>query len=960
MEEIYFSMIVYVDDESGLKKSIKSILSSSRLTQKETKIIVVDPICSDYTIEICYTYQKKIGKNNFQYIKTFGMSMADAYNVAIHEIKGRYVNFSCSSMHFSANAIEMIRVVSEKEGRPKIITVVPWTENEKNEKVQYLMSPQRDNDLYTDIIRLKRQPQDVNLMLHSYFIRCYLVNSKERHMWFNEKIEDDSAVEFVLRLIIEFPNNLLLPKQSVYYKFQLEDNFSACRSQQCEWWYMDSFDTWMIPYLKRAKETMGVLPKYIKAAFFYLLYVKYRANMNYLDKKVLNKNQVKEFYLKTSQLLQFIDNRMIFSKSVFKNLTIPRRLRIWFLELKAQGVGKQCDPIIWGNKLCLWTHEIFKFDELIKQIAVDSMDQKMIIDMNLNDQIMLPKVVEIEENETLINLCELEKEHVVLQAINYRNGNLEIDGILSLGNFLPPEKIKLYAIIEGRMIQASYIEIYGFNKVFGEIYERKYMFHVPIYVPVYNDKISEIKFVVQINENLVEIEIRTGKPYTHIQSGIKGQYWNFYDTWSMNLVRKTILRLKKDTPRQLEDREKKYQQQLDILAKENENVQRALDIRKEYFSIKQECAGKRIWITFDKLYKAGDNGEYIFHYIDENVEDIDIFYLINDDAPDYERLKDNAHVLVWGKDETIALVLHAEAILTTHGDIAQYVGLNSDIAPYLCDLMNSYNVCIQHGLTVQDIAKFQNRLFTNLHLYMCASSYEIRNLSRPIFGYDEEQLKLVGLARYDGLRNADKRQILITPSWRRNITNTNIVHATNMYNINFKKSDYFRIYNDLINDEKLIRFAKKNKYKIIYLIHPALSAQIDDFDKNEYVNIIAATSDMSYEKILTESSLMVTDYSGVQFDFAYMRKPLLYYHPEELPPHYDESIGYSYEKDAFGPLIHTHENIVNQLCEYMENNCKMKSEYVERANRFFAFDDFNNCARIFNAINDYIEEDKKG
>lgn len=51
-----------------------------------------------------------------------------------------------------------------------------------------------------------------------------------------------------------------------------------------------------------------------------------------------------------------------------------------------------------------------------------------------------------------------------------------------------------------------------------------------------------------------------------------------------------------------------------------------------------------------------------------------------------------------------------------------------------------------------------------------------------------------------------------------------------------------------------------------------MSAQLEDFDRNDYVELIPATGDMSYEKILTESSLMVTDYSGVQFDFAYQRQ----------------------------------------------------------------------------------------
>ena len=115
---------------------------------------------------------------------------------------------------------------------------------------------------------------------------------------------------------------------------------------------------------------------------------------------------------------------------------------------------------------------------------------------------------------------------------------------------------------------------------------------------------------------------------------------------------------------------------------------------------------------------------------------------------------------------------------------------------------------------------------------------------------------------------------------------------------------------------------------------------------------------MNFEKILTEASLMVTDYSGVQFDFAYMRKPIVYYHPNELPPHYDAG-GLQYETMGFGPICKTHEEIVTQLCNYMEKNCQIEEEYIKRANDFFAYDDYNNCERIYQSIQNKLVENKK-
>ena len=140
----------------------------------------------------------------------------------------------------------------------------------------------------------------------------------------------------------------------------------------------------------------------------------------------------------------------------------------------------------------------------------------------------------------------------------------------------------------------------------------------------------------------------------------------------------------------------------------------------------------------------------------------------------------------------------------------------------------------------------------------------------------------------------------------------------------------------------------------MFLLHPAMSSQSVDYDRNDYVKIVEAASDISYEKILTESSLMVTDYSGVQFDFAYMRKPLVYYHPSALPPFYEESI-YKYDTMAFGEICTEHNELVNILCEYMDNDCKCKEKYIKRADDFFAFDDYNSCERIYKAVCEFLE-----
>jgi CDP-glycerol glycerophosphotransferase (TagB/SpsB family) len=100
---------------------------------------------------------------------------------------------------------------------------------------------------------------------------------------------------------------------------------------------------------------------------------------------------------------------------------------------------------------------------------------------------------------------------------------------------------------------------------------------------------------------------------------------------------------------------------------------------------------------------------------------------------------------------------------------------------------------------------------------------------------------------------------------------------------------------------------------------------------------------------------MVTDYSGVQFDFAYMYKPIVYFHPPELPPSYHEAV-YSYEHDALGEIVTNLDDLITLIISYMESNCELKAQYQKRIDDFFYFHDQNNCQRIYESARNYLNE----
>ena len=167
---------------------------------------------------------------------------------------------------------------------------------------------------------------------------------------------------------------------------------------------------------------------------------------------------------------------------------------------------------------------------------------------------------------------------------------------------------------------------------------------------------------------------------------------------------------------------------------------------------------------------------------------------------------ENKDYIVFGSLKHKLLFLNSNILFTTHTNIAKQNSFDNSIEKYFRDKFNSKNVCIQHGLSVQYIPQLVNRVNDNLKQYFLASPIEKENLLEKEYAYigHEDILKITGVPRYDGLKNKDKKQILITPTWRNYLALPSVRYGeSRRHNNDFIKSNYYKIYNNLINDKKL-------------------------------------------------------------------------------------------------------------------------------------------------------------
>jgi CDP-glycerol glycerophosphotransferase (TagB/SpsB family) len=367
---------------------------------------------------------------------------------------------------------------------------------------------------------------------------------------------------------------------------------------------------------------------------------------------------------------------------------------------------------------------------------------------------------------------------------------------------------------------------------------------------------------------------------------------------------------------------------------------------------------KPIFLISDRINKASDNGEALFRYLtDTRYRKAKFYYAIRSDCPDYERLSSMKGVINRDSRKYKRIHLAADVIISSHADnnvVDPFIGYS---APYRDILNEKKFVFLQHGVTKDDISAWLNRYNKNLSGFVCSAEREAKSVVEGTYFYDPEAVWLTGMPRFDRLYENGKRLITIMPTWRMYLSvSNNGADSTWKTSPAFLKSEYFNFYNSLINNEKLITACKNHGYTLAFMPHPNLISNIDLFTKND--EVIFFGIDKEYRDIYAESSLVLTDYSSAVFDFAYMRKPVVYAHFDKEEFFAGEHVytpGYfDYERDGFGEVTYDLDSTVDTLISYIESDCKLKEEYSERIENFFAFSDKDNSKRVIEKTEELV------
>lgn len=362
------------------------------------------------------------------------------------------------------------------------------------------------------------------------------------------------------------------------------------------------------------------------------------------------------------------------------------------------------------------------------------------------------------------------------------------------------------------------------------------------------------------------------------------------------------------------------------------------------------CTKKEIWLICEDKNEARDNGFCFFQYLNEKQPQITSYYAINYKSKDYEKVKKVGKTVRYGSLKHWILYFNAKYNISS-----QKAGKPDAAICYVLEvykIIKSKSIFLQHGITINkgEWLFYEN---TRMRLFVCGARPEYEYVKK-YFGYPKENLKYLGFNRFDDYHHikVNKKQILLMPTWREWIASKNEYSQKYEDTTNFRNTEYFQKYQELINNQKLISFLEENDLQLYFYPHRNMQKYIDTFETTTDRVKIVTNKTVEIRELLIKSAIMITDFSSVAIDFAYMKKPVIFYQFDEQrfrEAQYKE--GYlDYRKSNLGKVYNHVEDVITELKNIYENDFKMSPEFEKAHQEFFPLYDDKNNERIFNEI----------
>lgn len=359
---------------------------------------------------------------------------------------------------------------------------------------------------------------------------------------------------------------------------------------------------------------------------------------------------------------------------------------------------------------------------------------------------------------------------------------------------------------------------------------------------------------------------------------------------------------------------------------------------------------KDIWIiggNGGKFYS--DNSAELHQYILSKHPNINLFWIIEKYSPDIKTVKEFGPILYKHSLKANIYVLLAEVLICNHsirGDIMRAKQKT---------FSNAITVDLFHGITA-----FKSKSnYPKNDIVIATSDFE-KEIKLDWPNTSEENIVVTGFPRFDTLYKykgeyKKPKSVFYMPTWRPWLMKKWVNPSENDIK-KFKNSIFYNEINNFLTDVELNEYLTENDYTLNLFIHVNLHKFIKTFlNDNELKNINILPANTNVQQELINSSLLITDYSSVAWDFLFIDKPTIFYQ-FDLDVYQENNESYiDMSEELFGPVTKNYKDTIHILKDLMNEKNKLKQDNVRiMRDKLIKYDDNKNCERVVQAIKERL------
>jgi glycosyltransferase involved in cell wall biosynthesis/CDP-glycerol glycerophosphotransferase (TagB/SpsB family) len=361
------------------------------------------------------------------------------------------------------------------------------------------------------------------------------------------------------------------------------------------------------------------------------------------------------------------------------------------------------------------------------------------------------------------------------------------------------------------------------------------------------------------------------------------------------------------------------------------------------------------WVLMDRDTDANDSAEVLYRWLRANQPDVNAWFVLSKSSPEWKRLKaERVRVVAYGSLRWKLLLLKADHLISSHID--KYVVAPLDPERYGQPAWRY--TFLQHGIIKGDISRWLN--MKKIDVFVVSTQDEYTYVAGPsTFKFGPREVRLTGLPRHDDLLaaservpEAERRYIVVMPTWRDYLTGES-VGASNerTHNAHFMESLYAQQWRAFLTSDRLREVAREHDLTVAFMPHPNTQPYLPDFDLPDHVEVLRY-ADHDVRDVIARSVMMVTDYSSIAFNMAYLYRPVVYFQFDTADfyggEHLERPGYFDYPSHGFGPLADTSDEAVQHVADIAAHG--PDEEHLARMKRTFPVRDGRNSQRVYEAV----------